>query len=383
MNINRAGHFVSQPSGYASFVPNKLPPEPGINYDAELINLLSIADRNLGRLDGITETLPNPNLFMTMYVVKEALLSSQIEGTQASLSDVLAKSGITEKKEDVTEVINYVSAMDHGLSRLNTFPLSLRLLREIHGILLKSGRGSGRNPGEFRTSQNWIGPSGSTLQTASFVPPTVPDMEIALGDLENYLYEEDGLPPLIKIALIHAQFETIHPFLDGNGRMGRLLITFWLCQQKILRQPLLYISYYFKKHRTDYYDHLMDVRKNGDWEGWIKFFLKGIAEVSEEATITAKEILDLKNDIEKQLGDTNSTNALALVDLLFEKPIITKQEVEERLKIAQPTAGRLVERFCELGILVDNTPTKKRYKEYKFSKYLELLNRGMELNGKD
>ena len=244
---NRAGTFITQPTGYKSFKSKKLPPEPPISYDSEMIELLSRADRMLGRLDGVTETLPDPELFVAMYVQKEAVLSSQIEGTQASLIDVFDSELSKEKREDIGDIVNYVGAMNYGLERLKEFPLSLRLIKEIHQVLLSSGRGSKRNPGEFRTSQNWIGAPGCSLNEATFVPPSVPDMKDAIGDLELFLHSEDTMPPLVKIALIHAQFETIHPFLDGNGRMGRLLITFWLCQQKILSQPLLYLSYYFSK----------------------------------------------------------------------------------------------------------------------------------------
>jgi Fic family protein len=263
---NRAGTYISQPTGYKTFKPKALPPNPPIVFDTEMIELLSRADRMLGRLDGITETLPDPKLFVAMYVKKEAVLSAQIEGTQASLIDIFEGEPTKERREDIGDVVNYVGALNYGLQRLDDFPLSLRLLREIHQVLLSSGRGSRRNPGEFRSSQNWIGPAGSTLMDAVYVPPSVPDMNEALGDLEKYLHSEEEIPPLIRIALIHAQFETIHPFLDGNGRMGRLLITFWLCQQRILSQPLLYISYYFKKNRTEYYDRLMTVRNTGDWE---------------------------------------------------------------------------------------------------------------------
>ena len=217
MKSNRAGIFIKQPAGYYSFVPKALPPDPPVIYDNDMILLLSKANRLLGRLDGVTQTLPNPDLFVAMYVQKEAVLSSQIEGTQASLSDVLGES--SDKQEDVNDVVQYVAAMNYGLNRLNEFPLSLRLIREIHAILLKTGRGSGRNPGEFRTTQNWIGPSGCNLLQATFVPPAVPDMMQALNDLELFFYNHDELPPLIKIAMIHAQFESIHPFLDGNGRM--------------------------------------------------------------------------------------------------------------------------------------------------------------------
>ncbi len=375
---NRAGTFIDQPSGYKTFKPKPLPPIPPVSYDSEMIELLSRADRMLGRLDGVTETLPDPELFVAMYVQKEAVLSSQIEGTQASLVDVFDGDQSREKREDIGDIVNYVGAMNYGLERLKEFPLSLRLLREIHQVLLSSGRGSKRSPGEFRTTQNWIGAPGCTLREATFVPPNVPDMNEAMGDLELYLHSEDGLPPLIKIALVHAQFETIHPFLDGNGRMGRLLITFWLCQQKILSQPLLYISYYFKRNRQDYYDRLMVVRKTGDWEQWIKFFLKGIAETSEEAISTAKEILALKKVCEDMIVRSNN-NYRQLLDLLFRVPVIDKQEVAERLNVSQPTANRIVEQFCELGILVDQKPDSKRYKRYAFTKYLAILSRGTEL----
>ena len=252
------------------------------------------------------------------------------------------------------------------------------LIKEIHQVLLSSGRGSKRNPGEFRTSQNWIGPSGCSLNEATFVPPSVPDMKDAIGELELFLHSDDTMPPLVKIALIHAQFETIHPFLDGNGRMGRLLITFWLCQQKILSQPLLYLSYYFKKNRIDYYDRLMIVRNTGDWEQWIKFFLKGISETSEEAISTAKEILMLKKICEDIIVKSNN-NYRQFLDLLFRNPVIDKQEAAKKLNVSQPTANRIVDQFCDLGILVDQKPESKRYKKYAFTKYLAILSRGTEV----
>lgn len=375
---NRAGTFIIQPTGYKSFKPKKLPPEPPISYDSEMIELLSRADRMLGRLDGVTETLPDPELFVAMYVQKEAVLSSQIEGTQASLIDVFDSELSKEKREDIGDIVNYVGAMNYGLERLKEFPLSLRLIREIHQVLLSSGRGSKRNPGEFRTSQNWIGAPGCSLNEATFVPPSVPDMKDAIGDLELFLHSEDTMPPLVKIALIHAQFETIHPFLDGNGRMGRLLITFWLCQQKILSQPLLYLSYYFKKNRIDYYDRLMIVRNTGDWEQWIKFFLKGISETSEEAISTAKEILMLKKVCEDIIVKSNN-NYRQFLDCLFRNPVIDKQEAAKKLNVSQPTANRIVDQFCDLGILVDQKPESKRYKKYAFTKYLAILSRGTEV----
>ena len=370
--------------GYKSFVPAKLPPNPPIQYDDELQGLLSLADRKLGRLDGVTQILPNPELFVAMYVKKEAVLSSQIEGTQASFVDVLSteyNQADDQRHDDVKEVINYVDAMNWGLEQLASFPLSLRLIRNIHARLIHNTRGANKNPGEFRTSQNWIGPAGCTLNTATFVPPTVPDMNVALGDLELFIHQEDFIPALVKIAMIHAQFETIHPFLDGNRRMGRLLITFWLCQQNILTKPLLYLSFYFKKNRAEYYDRLMAVRKNGDWENWIKFFLRGIAEVSDEATESARAILKIKEDATNALYKKDGTNSnyQRLLNYLFEQPFIKRSDVEQYLDVSNPTAGSILEVFCQMNILVDCTPDKARNKMYAFGKYLDILNSGTEL----
>lgn len=381
---NRAGFFMNSAVGYKSFVPAELPPNPPIQYDDELQGLLSLADRKLGRLDGVTQILPNPELFVAMYVKKEAVLSSQIEGTQASFVDVLSteyNQADDQRHDDVKEVINYVDAMNWGLEQLASFPLSLRLIRNIHARLIHSTRGANKNPGEFRTSQNWIGPAGCTLNTATFVPPTVPDMNVALGDLELFIHQEDFIPALVKIAMIHAQFETIHPFLDGNGRMGRLLITFWLCQQNILTKPLLYLSFYFKKNRAEYYDRLMAVRKNGDWENWIKFFLRGIAEVSDEATESARAILKIKEDATNALYKKDGTNSnyQRLLNYLFEQPFIKRSDVEQYLDVSNPTAGSILEVFCQMNILVDCTPDKARNKMYAFGKYLDILNSGTEL----
>ena len=380
MNDNRAGYFVKQPSGYKSFVPKKLPPEPAIIRDEVMDLLLSDADRKLGVLEGITQILPDPDLFVAMYVQKEAVLSSQIEGTQASLSDVLGAGDKKEKREDIVEIVNYVAALNYGLDRMKELPLSLRLIREIHKVLLRKGRGSNRNPGEFRTTQNWIGPQGCTLNTATYVPPAVPEMKTALSDLELFLHDEKSyIPPLIKIALIHSQFESIHPFIDGNGRMGRLLITFWLCQQKILSQPLLYLSYYFKLNRQEYYDRLMDVRTKGQWENWIKFFLKGISFISDESTQTAKDIISLKAACERALGEERTGNYAKLLDFLFNHPIITKKEAEEELKVSYPTASRILDDFVRRGLLAEKDPAQKRNKQFSFAKYITLLNRGTEI----
>ncbi len=294
----RAGRYIQQPTGYQAFIPASIPPEPALRFDPELVTAISKAELALGRLDGAAQILPNPDLFVLMYVRKEAVLSSQIEGTQASLVDVLQFEAALEdgKPQDSEEVSNYVGAMNYGLRRLRDFPISLRLIREIHAELLSGVRGSERNPGEFRTSQNWIGPSGCTLNDAQFVPPPPHEMMEALDNLERFLHAPIPMPQLMKAGIAHAQFETIHPFLDGNGRVGRLLITFLLCQQGILQYPLLYLSHYFKQHRSEYYERLQSIRESGDWEGWLKFFLKGVDEVSQEAAATAKQIVRLREE---------------------------------------------------------------------------------------
>lgn len=375
----RAGRYIQQPTGYKSFRPNPLPPIPELSIDAEMLTLLSKADRALGRLDGVTQTLPNPDLFVSMYVKKEALLSSQIEGTQASLIEVLEAEEI--QTSDAKEVTNYVKAINYGMVRLNELPLSLRLICEIHKQLLSSGRGSEYVPGEFRHTQNWIGPAGCSLANAIYIPPCVDDMKEALNDLETYFYVEDDVPPLIKIALIHSQFETIHPFVDGNGRMGRLLITFWLYQQEILHKPLLYLSYYFKRNKAEYYDKLMAVRNNGEWEQWVKFFLRGIIEISTESTDSARKIDALR--VEKveainALNSASSANARKVLDELFITPRITRNHVAEIAEVSDPTAGALVRQLEDIGILVDEDPTKKRNKTYVFKEYMDILEVGTE-----
>lgn len=381
----RAGVWVPQPGGYSSFYPKPLPPDPPLVLDGETIASLSRADRCLGRLDGITQTLPNPELFVAMYVKKEAVLSSQIEGTQASLIDVLeASDGGLENADPkgIREVVNYVDAMSYGLEKLRTLPLSLRLLKEIHEILLVGTRGSERSPGDFRRIQNWIGPDGCTLGDATFVPPPVQIMHSALADLELYFHSDSShLLPLVNIGLIHAQFETIHPFLDGNGRMGRLLITFWLCQQNILSRPLLYLSHYFKLHRQEYYDRLMGVRNRGDWEGWIRFFLNGIAEVSLEATETAKSILKLKDEQSNLLKKEGvSANATRLYELLFEHPVITANRARDLLDVSWPTANGILSHLTNLGVLEPMNPDAQRNRSYVFSKYVKLMDPNLGRN---
>jgi Fic family protein len=372
----RSGVFIKQASGYSAFIPKSLPPEPPIQFDSEMAHLLSEADRALGRLDGIASVLPNPDLFVGMYVRQEAVLSSQIEGTQSTLEDVLQfeidPQGETTPK-DVGEVVNYVRAMNYGLERLDKLPLSLRLIREIHSELLRDVRGSNREPGEFRRSQNWIGPAGCNLMNATFVPPPVPEMNEAIGELEKFLHFEGPMPALIHCGLAHAQFETIHPFLDGNGRVGRLLITFLLCQRQILHRPLLYLSLYLKSRRSQYYDRLMAIRMDGDWEGWLKFFLRGVAEVSQKATETARKILRLREEGRKIfLKHTSSMLAQRLFDYLFEQPIINVRMVEKHLQCSYAKANQLVVQL-ETYRLLKETTGWHRNRRYKFLPYLALF----------
>lgn len=373
----RSGQYVKQASGYRAFVPAALPPDPPVAMDAELTRLLSEADRSLGRLDGIGSVLPNPNLFVAMYVRQEAVLSSQIEGTQSTLEDLLqfeidAKGNDLPK--DVAEVVNYVRAMNYGLRRLDELPLSLRLIREIHSELLEGVRGAHRAPGEFRRSQNWIGPAGATVETATFVPPSVPEMHQALDEFEKFLHD-DSLPVLIQTGLAHAQFETIHPFLDGNGRVGRLLITLLLCQRKVLHQPLLYLSHYLKGHRAEYYDRLTAIRNDGNWEGWLKFFLRGVAEVSGEANKTARRIFALRDEhreaINKDIG-SSAASGLRLLDYLYEQPMINVRMVERHLQSSFVTASKLVDQLVKLEILRETTGGQ-RNRRYAYSPYLALF----------
>jgi len=369
----RAGRYISQPQGYKAFVPNPLPPEPPLSVDAMLLRLLSQADCALGRLDGAGAILPNPDFFVSMYVRQEAVLSSQIEGTQSTLEDVLeyeAGARGTDSPRDLAEVVNYVKAMNHGLERLQELPLSLRLIREIHGRLLEGVRGGEHTPGEFRRSQNWIGPAGCTLSNAAYVPPAVHDMHPALDNLEKFLHDE-SLPILVQAGIAHAQFETIHPFLDGNGRVGRLLIAFLLCWRGVLHRPLLYLSLYLKAHRQEYYDRLNAVRVDGDWEGWLRFFLAGVAEVADGATRTARAILDLREE-HRRLVAAKTSSAQALLDMLFTSPIVTTQTVRQKLGCGHDTANRLVGDFVEWGLLRETTG-KQRNRRFRYAPYLALF----------
>src|SRR3990167_476970 len=374
----RVGQYVKSSAvageSYEAYIPQNIPPtHPPLDMSS-LYFLLDQASTALGRVDGMSMLLPDPSLFLYMYIRKEAVLSSQIEGTQSSLSDLL----LFESQEtpgvpidDVTEVSCYVSAMKYGLERLKTFPLSLRLIREIHGKLMEKGRGSHKLPGEFRTSQNWIG--GSRPGNASFVPPPPERLMEVLGELEKFFHDDkQKLPPLIKAALAHVQFETIHPFLDGNGRLGRLLITFILCVEGVLKEPLLYLSLYFKTNRQAYYDHLQSVRETGDWESWIGFFLNGVIDTANQANETAQAILHLFNKDREKIEDLGRAAASALIAYhYFQKHSVTDiGKIAKHCKTTIPTAAKSVNHMVDLGI-VEEITGKERRRIYAYKKYLD------------
>lgn len=344
--------------------------------DDELLALLSEADRELARLDAATEFLPNPDLFVRMYVRKEAVLSSQIEGTQASLVDLLeheARPAGTDGR-DVQEVSNYVRAMNLGLARLAELPLSLRLIREIHAELLKDVRGQDRAPGEFRRAQNWIGPAGGTLTEATFVPPSPGEVEPALAALEAFVHDKRPMPLLLRAALIHAQFETIHPFLDGNGRVGRLLITFFLCTRQALRKPTLYLSHFFKQHRQEYYDRLQGIRDAGAFENWVRFFLQGVRDVSREGTETARRVQQLR-ETHRTLVHTLTRGSGAghvLLDALFAQPVVTVEYVRGIVNRSFPAANQLVADFVRLGLL-RQISAGARNRVFAYQPYLDIF----------
>jgi len=376
--VNRAGRYVRQIGGYRAFLPTPLPPEPPIRLSENIQSLLSRADLALGRLDGSIQTLPNPDLFVYMYVRKEAVLSSQIEGTQSSLQDLLSAEAqifASERPRDVDEVVNYVRAMNHGLGRLVDLPVSVRLIREIHGELLADVRGSHLTPGELRQSQNWIGPVGCTLNEAIFVPPPPQNVLEALGALERFLHEDNRLPLLIKIGLAHSQFETIHPFLDGNGRVGRLLITFLLCENGVLQKPVLYLSHYFKRHRQAYYELLQATREHGAFEEWLEFFLAGVAEVSAEATDTARRILALREHHRTVIADRlgrAAGNGHRVLEYLFQHPIVSINEIADLIGITYAAANQLIARLTTVRVLAEITG-QARNRRFRYDPYIELF----------
>jgi Fic family protein len=372
----RAGRLVRQPTGYRAFLPAPLPPDPPVALDRSLVGILVHAAESVARLDGVVTTLPDADLFVAMSVRHEAVLSSQIEGTQSSLDDVLTfeidPSG-RGLPRDVVEVVNYIRAMNHGLVRLQTFPLSLRLIRELHGVLLLNMRGADRQPGEFRRSQNWIGAGLVSLDRAIYVPPPPSDLGPALDNFERFLHRQPHEHVLIDCGLVHAQFETIHPFLDGNGRVGRLLITLLLCHRGVLHRPVLYLSTYLRAHRAEYYDCLTTIRTDGDWEGWLRFFLRGVADTAEEATETARAIVRLAEE-HRALVQTHGLgkNGGRFLDLLFRNPVVNGRFVEQRLGVSYATANRLVTTFERIG-LIDEVTGGERYRRFRYTLYLQLF----------
>ncbi len=379
---SRAGRTVPQATGYLAYVPSRLPPEPPLALDAETIDLLSRADQVLGKLDGITTLLPNPDLFVGMYVRKEALLSSQIEGIDSTLDEVIRFEAGDEPSEgkrlrDTAEVVNYVRALNHGIRRLTELPLSLRLIREIHAELMRGVRGDAKAPGEFRVTQNWIGAQDANLANAAFVPPPVPDMKEALDNFEKFLHERKEhperphLPVIIECALVHAQFETIHPFLDGNGRLGRLLVALLLHERAVLSQPLLYLSLYLKRNRLEYYDRLTAVRKSGEWEGWTRFFLRGVEQTGLEAVETAKKVVSFRDQAVRTASSLGSRE-LQLLEFLFGHPLTDIQTARTHLGVSYNTAAGVIARLQSAN-LVTETTGKQRYKIFRFAGYLNLF----------
>jgi Fic family protein len=349
-----AGRIVKTPEGYSAFVPAPLP--RAIEYSPALVKALSDADAALSELSGLGRVLPNPHLLIAPYLRREAVLSSRIEGTQASLADVLAdEAGQTPEvpPDDVHEVRNYVTALEYGVKRLETLPLSLRLVRELHEKLMHGVRGNRATPGQFRRSQNWIGPQGCTLATATYVPPPASELKAVLGEWEKYLHRRDQEPDLIQCALMHEHFEAIHPFLDGNGRIGRLLITLFLIERERLSQPLLYLSEYIEKERDAYYGHLQRIRTDGDWESWLSYFLKGVKWSARRAARQAKQLTDLRESMRATMA--NMPKALLLVDELFVNPYVDSGRVKRLLKVSDPTARSVLKDLELAGIIQEIT----------------------------
>lgn len=382
------GHYVTVSTvgeEAKAFVPAPLPPRPSIDWSPQLRSKFDQALLALGRLDSVSRLLPDTSLFLYMYVRKEAVLSSMIEGTQSSLSDLLLFEldqvpGVP--LDDVQEVSNYVAALNHGLSRLaEGFPLSLRLLREIHGVLLTKGRGSGQTPGEFRRSQNWIG--GTRPGNAAFVPPPAEHVPECMGKLELFLHDQpEPTSVLLKAALAHVQFETIHPFLDGNGRLGRLLITLLLCEQKVLREPMLYLSLYFKTYRQHYYELLNNVRLTGDWEAWLDFFAEAVSVTATQAVETAQQLLELSRQDQDKISALGraAASALQVHRALLEHPIATAGWLVEKTGITPATVNKCLGHLGRLGIVRELTE-RKRNRLFSYSRYVEIMNRGTELPG--
>lgn len=375
---NRAGAFVSNLTGemaYQSFRPAPLPPNPPIALSGELVAKLVDANKKLAALDGLSARIPNMDLFVSMYVRKEALLSSQIEGTQCTLDDILNPLMEENTNRNVSDVVNYIKATEFALNRLHSLPLCNRLIKETHAVLMEGVRGQEKSPGEFRYSQNWIGGQGSTIQNARYIPPNPEDMQTAMSDLEKYMNGDDSLDPLIQAALIHYQFETTHPFLDGNGRVGRLLITLFLMKKGILSRPALYISYFLKMNRIEYYDRMTQVRKTGDYEQWVMFFLQALSDSAGDAIQTIDALTALHNQSVAKLGafsKRQQTNLLKLFAYIETNPIIDIQKTAAALGLSYNTVSKMVTILVDEGIL-RQTDKAGKAKIYSYADYLDIL----------
>lgn len=375
--MNRAGIYVDNLTGeatYQSFKPNPLPPMPEIEIDEEIVKLLVDANKQLVKLDTASQLISNADLFISMYVRKEALISSQIEGTQCTLDDVLDPEVEANANLDVSDVINYVKATQYALNRLERLPLCCRLIREIHEVLMENVRGQDKTPGEFRHSQNWIGPANCALKDARYIPPNVEDMQDAMSDLEKYINENTDYDPLIRVALIHYQFETIHPFLDGNGRIGRLLILLYLMEQGLLAKPIIYISYFLKKNQIEYYDRISEVRRSGNFEQWIRFFLEAVSKAATDSLEAIRQLSALHDtNIEKLPKTTRSKDNLrAVFDYIEQYPIIDIKRTAKELDISYNTAATAVKKLVELGILQETT-NAARNRVFAYEAYLGIL----------
>lgn len=367
---------------YKSFCPSDLPPTPPIEINDKILDLLIDAHKTLAILDDRGKNIPDMNLFVSIYVQKEALLSSQIEGTQATLEDIFDPSNESNINADVSDVINYVKATNYAIERLKTLPLCNRLLLETHEVLLSGVRGTEKNPGEFRNSQNWIGGQGSSLKTARYIPPNVEDMHHGLSELEKYMNLDESYDVLVSAALIHYQFETIHPFLDGNGRIGRLLIVLFLLEKEVLHTPALYLSYYLKENRTEYYDRMTRVRETGDYEQWVRFFLEGIIISAKSALITAEILIEIKeNDMLKVLKASftkrTQETVLSIFEYTLSHPLIDISTTADKLKLSYNTVKKGIDNLEKLGIL-KQINKHKRNKIYYYENYLNILKEGTE-----
>ena len=375
--MNRAGLYVDNLTGeaaYQSFKPNPLPPIPEIEMDEEIVKLLVDANKQLAKLDTASQLISNADLFISMYVRKEALISSQIEGTQCTLDDVLDPEVEANANLDVSDVINYVKATQYALNRLERLPLCCRLIREIHEVLMENVRGQDKTPGEFRHSQNWIGPANCSIKDARYIPPNVEDMQNAMSDLEKFINENVDYDPLIRVALIHYQFETIHPFLDGNGRIGRLLILLYLMEQGLLAKPVIYISYFLKKNQIEYYDRIGEVRRSGNFEQWIRFFLEAVSKAASDSLEAIRQLSTLHDtNIEKLPKTTRSKDNLrAVFDYIEQYPIIEIKRTAKELDISYNTAATAVKKLVELGILQETT-NAARNRVFAYEEYLGIL----------